>query len=121
MTSPALFKKNFGLQSFDDSYDKIKKQLVIFIPVKYSKYKNKFKWKVKTPNMSKPDRVLVQMKMLTFDLLDLEADSVLPRHHGHWISQKPRPDSLAGVEASPSAFSPSGFGDPEPDAVAPLS
>lgn len=58
----------------------------------------------------------------TFDLLDLEAESVLPRHHGHWISQKPRPDSLPGVETSPSAAapSPSGFGDPAPDEVAPL-
>lgn len=37
ITSPALFKKNFGLVSLSDS----------------------------------------------FDLLDLEAESVLPRHHGH--------------------------------------
>lgn len=37
MTSPALFKKNFGFVSLSDS----------------------------------------------FDLLDLEAESVLPRHHGH--------------------------------------
>lgn len=75
------------------------------------------------PNTNETDTCTIRNSGLTFDLLDLEAESVLPLHHSHWISQKARPTpSLAGVVTSASAIaaaSPSGLGEIVPD-VAPL-